>query len=87
MSDYYDGPIWKAFGLTRASYAVWPRRVLQSMPVEWQRRFVELAGELNETFPDYQSADYTVLTKSKGKFIKDPMREYRHTGPLPKVDG
>ena len=44
-STYSDGPAWHAFGLSRAAYHVVPRRTLQSMPVEWQARFVALGHQ------------------------------------------
>lgn len=31
------------FGLTYASYLVWPRVLMERMPDSWQRRFVALA--------------------------------------------
>lgn len=37
------------FGLSYAHYLVLPRSVLQSMPEEWQHKFVELLEELDET--------------------------------------
>jgi hypothetical protein len=82
ISEYWDGPVWNAFGLTYAAYAVFPRRVLQSMPLEWQQKFVALIDELDETFPQHVSGEYTVLAKKNGKFVKDPMRDYRHAGPI-----
>lgn len=38
------------FGLSYAQYLVVPRSALQSMPVDWQARFVEMIRELNRTF-------------------------------------
>lgn len=37
------------FGLSYAQYLVLPRSVLQSMPEEWQHKFVSLLEELDET--------------------------------------
>jgi hypothetical protein len=37
------------FGLSYADYLVLPRSVLQSMPEEWQLKFVSLLDELDET--------------------------------------
>lgn len=50
------------FGLTYAQYLVIPRTVLQSMPDEWQTQFVELLGELGETYewPENLSHSYRV---------------------------
>ena len=84
---YSDGPVWHAFSLTRAAYAVFPRRCLQSMPIEWQEAFIALVNEMHARLPDGSlDGDYTVQIKVDGKFAKDPMREYRHTGPLT-IDG
>ena len=83
MNNYYDGPVWNAFGLTYATYAVFPRRALQSMPVDWQEKFVALVNEMHASLPDGTfDADYSVQTKRGGKFARDPLREYRHAGPL-----
>lgn len=38
------------FELTYAQYLVLPRTALQSMPAEWQREFVNLIEQLDETF-------------------------------------
>lgn len=82
-SAYSDGPVWNAFGLTRAAYLVVPRRALQSMPLEWQERFVALMAEAYDHLPDSAFPEYSVLRKEHGRFIEDPLRDYRHTGPIP----
>lgn len=87
MSAYSDGPVWNAFGLTYASYAVFPRRALQSMPEEWQQRFVDLINEAHETLEDGAlSGDYNVVYRLNGKIAKDPMRQYRHAVPVAHKD-
>lgn len=88
MSDrthaYYHGPVWNAFGLTRASYHVVPRRTLQSMPIEWQERYVALMQEMNEVLPDEAvDANWVVTLRIKGRFSHDPGVSYRHAGPWP----
>ncbi len=82
-STYSDGPAWHAFGLSRAAYHVVPRRTLQSMPVEWQARFVELMHEARQTLPDEAFPEYQVIRIEGGKFAHDPNRRYRHTAPFP----
>lgn len=83
-NPYWDGPVWKAFGLTYAAYAVFPRRALQSMPAEWQEKFVALIDEAHASLPEGAlHGDYTVTYRIDGAFAKDPMRDYRHAGPLP----
>ena len=85
-NHYSDGPIWNAFGLTRASYAVFPRRALQSMPIEWQADFLRLVRQMHDNLPaGALDGDYEVTMRDeRGRYATDPMREYRHTGPLPR---
>lgn len=80
---YYHGPVWDAFGLTRASYLVVPRRTLQSMPLEWQQQFVALMDEAQAHLPAEAFPEYTVRRVVNGKFVADPLRDYRRTGPIP----
>lgn len=70
------------FGLTYASYLTLPRVILQSMPGEWQERFVACLNELNEEFdpmalPD---VDYTVMVRhpTTGRFVEHPYGSYRY---------
>jgi len=81
-SAHSDGPVWNAFGLTRAAYLVVPRRTLQSMPLEWQERFVALINEAHAHLPVDAFPEYIVRRHDNGKFVADPLRDYRHTGPL-----
>lgn len=82
-NDYYDGPVWKAFGLTRAAYAVFPRRALQSMPAEWQQQFIDLVEKMHATLGgDVFNADWSVNLREGGRFTKDWRADYRHTGPV-----
>lgn len=48
------------FGLSYANYLVVPRTVLQSMPDEWQERFVACLQEIDGTFPDLDLPSYNV---------------------------
>ncbi len=57
-----DGPVHMWFGLSYASFLVWHRTHMQSMPLGWQRRFVELAEELDAAYPDHRGTDYEVAT-------------------------
>lgn len=41
-----DGAVHSMFGLSYANYFVMPRTVLQSMPLDWQERFVAVIDEL-----------------------------------------
>ena len=47
-----DSPVHEHFELSYASYKVLPRTVLQSMPVWWQRAFVDLMDLLDEAGAD-----------------------------------
>jgi hypothetical protein len=79
---YNHGPVWNAFGCTRAAYFVVARRALQSMPVEWQEQFVALMDQLHETIAD-ADGDYSVTLRENGRIVQDWRRDYRHTGPMP----
>ena len=46
------GPVHEWFSLSYANFLVWGRAYMQSMPLEWQRRFTELAEELDAAYPD-----------------------------------
>lgn len=84
VNDYYHGPVWHAFGLTRASYAVFPRRALQSMPSEWQQRFVALVDEMHAALDSGAiDANWSVNLRIDGRFASDWRADYRHAGPLP----
>lgn len=87
INTYSDGPVWDMFGLTYASYAVFPRRALCSMPLEWQEKWVALVKEMHARLPEGTAdGEYMVKRRYNGKFIKDPMSKYRHAGPLPLKD-
>lgn len=65
------------FGLSYSSYLVMPRTMLQSMPDEWQEKFVEMIEQCNllELPKDYTN-DYRVTMIKDKKFYKDPLRNY-----------
>jgi hypothetical protein len=72
------------FELTYAQYLTVPRSLLETMPQEWQRRFVQCLQELDQTF-DWRpkSGRYWVALKDgQGKMRADPFREYRHPDRL-----
>lgn len=80
---YATGPAHQAFGQSRAAYFVVPRRTLQSMPAEWQERFVSLIAEAKATLTADGFPTYQVTRLNDGRYANDPHRRYRHTGPLP----
>ncbi len=68
------------FGLTYANYLVLHRTILQSMPDEWQRRFVEVMDELDDAVwrSGIDVADrYQVTVRDEaGRFRADPVPHY-----------
>jgi len=66
------------FGLTYSSYMVLPRTMLQSMPDNWQEKFIKLVDEMDDKLGHHnQVYSYTVLSKDKNnKFMKDDLRNY-----------
>lgn len=66
------------FELTYAQYLTIPRSVLQSMPTEWQERFVQCLEELDDTIDWRPQGQYWVeLRDSRGKYMRDPLRNYQ----------
>jgi hypothetical protein len=81
-----DEPVHGWFELSYAQYLTIPRSVLQSMPVEWQRRFVQCLRELDETI-DWrpESGQYWVQLRrapkdggehGRGVLMHDPLMNY-----------
>jgi hypothetical protein len=70
------------FNLTYANYLVLNRSVLQSMPDEWQSRFVACLEELLDTVHrsdvDFEfPSSYAVMPRGDdGRFFKDPVPHY-----------
>ncbi len=68
-----------AFGLSYAHYLVVPRSLLQSMPNEWQQRFVDTLKEMDD-FGLESPFGYSVQRRDDGgRFRADPFSPYRHT--------
>jgi len=76
----WDGPVHVAFGLTYASYLVWPRVLMTAMPLDWQERFVALADEFSDAWTQYEPQQgYRVQRLgARGRFVRDPLGNYRH---------
>ncbi len=73
-----DGAIHIWFELSYAQYLTIPRSVLQSMPLEWQERFVRCLRELDNTI-DWRpkSGRYWVQLKNdKGLLVHDSLMDY-----------
>ena len=81
---YATGPAHQAFGQSRAAYFVVPRRTLQSMPAEWQERYVSLIAEARTYLPADAFPQYQVTRLNDGKYAADPHRRYRRAGPIPR---
>ena len=75
----YSEPIHEWFELSYAHYLTVPRSVLQSMPLEWQQRFVKCLDELDETI-DWRPHDgryWVQLRDHRGRLVQDPLADYQ----------
>src|SRR5487761_193458 len=57
-----SGPVHGWFGLTYANFAVIHRARLQSMPLEWQQRYVDLMEELSAAYDGQPDPEFEVTT-------------------------
>jgi len=73
------------FNLTYASYLILPRTMLQSMPDEWQKRFVRCLEDLRDAIPDEyllpSDMTYNISLKNdrNGRYVpiqNDPLCNY-----------
>lgn len=70
-------PVHAWFELSYSSYMVLPRSMLQSMPREWQAKYIALVEEMRETLDiDDAPGSYVVTAQNGNKFVKDPFRDY-----------
>lgn len=78
LDDWDDTPIHDFFGLSYSSYLVLSRTALQSMPPEWQRRFVAMLGEVREYLGEAgEGGNYWVRMRDhRGAFVHDPLADY-----------
>ena len=60
------------FGLTRASWALFPRAVMYEMSDEWQGKFAELMEEFNDTFAWDGDLSFHISAKDGNKFTSLP---------------
>lgn len=76
---YDPEPIHSWFGLTYSAYLVIQRTALQTMPVDWQRRFVALLDEMSEVIDTDKlpSKFHVRAVGPDGKFVSDPFRDYQ----------
>ena len=79
-------PVHAWFGLTYANYLVLPRAVLQSMPAEWQEKFVKLleeAGDVCRRAEVPSPHGYRVQpVDAAGRYARDEVPHYRHAPKL-----
>lgn len=61
-TEMQDGPVHAFFGPTYSSYQVVPRVLAQSMPHEWQARFVQCIEEMQAAFGYLGDISYDVHT-------------------------
>lgn len=85
QGNYVDAPFNQWFGLTYSSYLVLPRSILEALPLDLQNRMVALLDEATDLLDgDKIQGNYNVqLRDNKGKFIKDPLANYRHPPVIP----
>lgn len=85
MNSYFNGSMWRWFGLSYSSYLVIPRTLLCGLPEELQDEFVALLEKVSDVY-DYSEIrdNYTVRVRGiNGKFQSDPLGDYRHPRELP----
>ncbi len=72
-------PVHAWFSLSYCAYAVLQRAILERMPIDWQKRFVVLMNELEDTLEHDGPTMFTVQSRDgRGRFIKDPLANYRY---------
>lgn len=69
-ADCSSTPIHDSFGISRQAYFVIPRLALEAMPAEWQRRFVALMIEAEES--GLETPNYHVLRDDKAYTSTQP---------------
>ena len=82
---YHDAPFHHWFGLTYSSYLVLPRSVLEALPLDLQERLIAAIEEARDLLDTDKIPDnYAVqLRDARGKFISDPLANYRHPPAIP----
>lgn len=74
-----DQAIHSYFSLSYDSHLVRSRSMLQSMPPEWQRKFVALLREFDDAFEEYQPARVRYAVQARdgsGRYAPDPVPHY-----------
>lgn len=72
MTDLlHDMDIHTFFGLSYCNYLVLNRSLLQSMPMEWQHKFVRLLNELDDEFAHVETAQVFEVKAAREAYITD----------------
>lgn len=66
----HDGSIHSFFGLTYSNYLVLHRTLMQSMPEEWQAKFVKLIEEMESAYSHLVFPDFEVKA-GEWKYVGD----------------
>ncbi|MBA8827883.1 hypothetical protein FHX42_005324 [Saccharopolyspora lacisalsi] len=74
MSEPAPKDIHTHFGLSYANYLVMPRALLQSMPEDWQHRFVELLDQFENAFTHVDQASSYDVTPGEGRYLTEVSR-------------
>lgn len=82
-------PVHRRFGLSYASWLVWPRVVMQAMPLLWQQKFCKLADEMDEKFPHWspEEGTFQVGLRVNGKITKLPEELCNYRRPVEEYRG
>lgn len=75
------------FELTYANYLVLPRSVLQSMPDEWQQRFVGALREMEDAFGHLDWPSYRVQVLARKPEMFQPYVDCEECDGTGEVDG
>lgn len=66
------------FSLSYANYLVLPRTFLQSMPDEWQARFVAMLGELDQAFAHVAQPEAYIVKAARSETVAALTAAERH---------
>ena len=80
LKDYpYCDKIHRWFSLSYARYKVLPRIVLDDLPEDMQDKFLEVMQYIEDNYNNETwIEEYMVKARVNGKFVKDPLSDYRH---------
>lgn len=81
--DYLEkeaDPLSLWFELSYAQFLTVPRLVMESMPLDWQRKMAVLLEEMDETFDwrPHEGRYWVMLRDGKGHFTHAPLNDYRY---------